>query len=88
MKPIMIPDIISPERKNSAEGKLFREFQSFQADEPIIILHSLGISEHIDNVSAKLILSLFPIRGSFARKSRAEMSAAAKASGNIPIEMA
>ena len=63
MKPIMIPDIISPERKNSAEGKLFREFQSFQADEPIIILHSLGISEHVDNVFGEIDFVIISYQG-------------------------
>lgn len=46
----MIPDLLSPEIKSQAEKNLFKEFRDFNTDEPYIILHSLGLSEHVNNI--------------------------------------
>lgn len=46
----LIPHIISPEIKSNAEKELFKLFQNSESDELIVILHSLGIAEHCNNV--------------------------------------
>lgn len=46
----MIPDLLSPEIKSQAEKNLFREFRNSDTDDHYIILHSLGLSEHVNNI--------------------------------------
>ena len=46
----MIPDLLSPEIKSQAEKNLFNEFRECKTDEHYIILHSLGLSEHVNNI--------------------------------------
>lgn len=43
---IMIPSVISPEVKSSAERKIFEWFESSQDTSDWIVLHSMGISTH------------------------------------------
>ena len=46
----MIPDLLSPEIKSQAEKNLFHEFRNCDTDDHYIILHSLGLSEHVNNI--------------------------------------
>lgn len=46
----MIPDLLSPDIKSQAEKHLFSEFRDCKTNEPYIILHSLGLSEHVNNI--------------------------------------
>lgn len=50
----MIPNLISPEIKSYAEKKLFSEFRDFATDEHILVLHSLGLSEHVNNIFGEI----------------------------------
>lgn len=50
----LIPDILSPEIKSSAEKRLFIEFRDCQTDRKCIILHSLGIAEHTNNIFGEI----------------------------------
>lgn len=42
---IMIPSVISPEVKSSAERKIFEWFQNALGTDKWIVLHSLGITK-------------------------------------------
>ena len=42
----MIPSVISPEVKSSAERKIFEWFQNAPGTDKWIVLHSLGITTH------------------------------------------
>ncbi len=46
----MIPDLLSSGIKSQAEKNLFYEFRNCEAEEHYIILHSLGLSEHVNNI--------------------------------------
>ena len=46
----MIPNLLSPEIKSQAEKNLFHEFRNCDTDDYYIILHSLGLSEHVNNI--------------------------------------
>ncbi len=50
----MLPDLLSPEIKSQAEAKLFHEFREVQTEERYIILHSLGLSEHVHNIFGEI----------------------------------
>jgi len=50
----MIPNIISPEIKSTAEKNLFASFRDYDIDEKIIILHSLGVAEHVNNIFGEI----------------------------------
>lgn len=46
----LIPAILAPEIKSAAEKRLFIEFRDHQTNHKYIILHSLGIAEHANNI--------------------------------------
>ena len=50
----MLPDLLAPEIKSQAEADLFYEFRETQTKERYIILHSLGLSEHIHNIFGEI----------------------------------
>lgn len=50
----MLPDLLSPEIKSKAEEKLFHEFRGLHCTERYIVLHSLGISEHQNNIFGEI----------------------------------
>lgn len=50
----MLPDLIASEIKSQAEANLFREFRETQTEERYIILHSLGLSEHVHNIFGEI----------------------------------
>jgi hypothetical protein len=50
----MIPEIISPEIKSNAEKKVFAKFREAECDETIVILHSLGVAEHSNNIFGEI----------------------------------
>lgn len=50
----MIPDVISPEIKSTAEKNLFSEFRGYSIDEKTIVLHSLGVAEHSNNIFGEI----------------------------------
>ena len=50
----MIPDWLAPEIKSQAEINLFKEFKDHQTDHQYIILHSLGLSEHVNNIFGEI----------------------------------
>ena len=50
----MLPDIISDSVKSTAEKKLFSEFKDYPLDEDVIILHSLGVAEHANNIFGEI----------------------------------
>jgi hypothetical protein len=50
----MLPDLLAPEIKSQAEAKLFHEFRDTQTEERYIILHSLGLSEHVHNIFGEI----------------------------------
>ena len=50
----MIPDLLSTEIKSQAEKKLFSEFRSSVTHDHCIILHSLGLSEHVNNIFGEI----------------------------------
>ena len=50
----MIPDLLSPEIKSQAEKRLFSEFRNTTTHGYCIILHSLGLSEHVNNIFGEI----------------------------------
>ena len=50
----MIPDLLSPEIKSQAEKKLFLEFKRSVTHDHCIILHSLGLSDHVNNIFGEI----------------------------------
>ena len=50
----MVPDLLAPEVKSQAEANLFHEFKDTQTDGKYIILHSLGLSEHVHNIFGEI----------------------------------
>lgn len=50
----MLPALLSPEIKSMAEANLFKEFRDYQTGERYIILHSLGLSEHVHNIFGEI----------------------------------
>lgn len=64
---IMIPSVISPEVKSSAERKIFEWFQNAPGTDKWIVLHSLGISTHNKVIYGETdFLVLAPQLGLFA----------------------
>ena len=50
----MLPDLLAPEIKSKAETNLFYEFRDYQTNERYIVLHSLGLSEHVNNIFGEI----------------------------------
>lgn len=50
----MLPDLLSSEIKSNAEAKLFQEFRVLHCKEKYIVLHSLGVSEHVNNIFGEI----------------------------------
>lgn len=50
----MLPDYISPDVKSQAEKHLFDVFRRYHTDDRFIILHSLGMSEHVKKVYGEI----------------------------------
>lgn len=50
----MLPDLLAAEIKSQAEANLFHEFRDTQTEERYIILHSLGLSEHVHNIFGEI----------------------------------
>ena len=64
---IMIPSVISPEVKSSAERKIFEWFQNAPGTDKWIVLHSLGITTHNKVIYGEIdFLVLAPQLGIFA----------------------
>ena len=64
---IMIPSVISPEVKSSAERKIFEWFQNAPGTDKWIVLHSLGITTHNKVIYGETdFLVLAPQLGIFA----------------------
>lgn len=64
---IMIPSVISPEVKSSAERKIFEWFQNAPGTDKWIVLHSLGIATHNKVIYGETdFLVLAPKMGVFA----------------------
>ena len=64
---IMIPSVISPEVKSSAERKIFEWFQNAPGTDKWIVLHSLGITTHNKVIYGETdFLVLAPKLGVFA----------------------
>lgn len=63
----MIPSVISPEVKSSAERRIFEWFQNSSQTDDWIVLHSLGISTHNKVIYGEIdFFILAPRRGLFA----------------------
>ena len=64
---IMIPSVISPEVKSSAERKIFEWFQNAPSTDKWIVLHSLGITTHNKVIYGEIdFLVIVPKLGMFA----------------------
>lgn len=50
----MVPNLISDDIKSKAERDLFFEFRDFNTDEKYIVLHSLALSEHVNNIFGEI----------------------------------
>lgn len=50
----LLPDVLAPEIKSAAEKRLFIEFRDYQTSKKYIILHSLGIAEHANNIFGEI----------------------------------
>lgn len=50
----LIPDVLAPEIKSTAEKRLFNEFRDYRSSKKYIILHSLGIAEHANNIFGEI----------------------------------
>ena len=59
----MIPDRVSSCIESSAEAKLFKRFRSFETEDSICVLHSLGLGEHVTNVFGEIDFVIICSRG-------------------------
>lgn len=50
----LIPDVLSPEIKSAAEKRLFVEFRDHKTHKKYVVLHSLGIAEHNNNIFGEI----------------------------------
>ena len=50
----LIPNVLAPEVKSDAERRLFIEFRDHVTSNNYIILHSLGIAEHTNNIFGEI----------------------------------
>ena len=50
----LLPDVLAPEIKSAAEKRLFIEFQNHTTSRKYVILHSLGIAEHANNIFGEI----------------------------------
>lgn len=50
----LIPDVLAPEIKSSAEKQLFVEFRNYRTNKKYVVLHSLGIADHDKNIFAEI----------------------------------
>ena len=84
---IMIPSVISPEVKSSAERKIFEWFRNAPGTGQWIVLHSLGITTHNKVIYGETdFLSLLPIWVSLHLKLRADGSGVRMEYGTSPID--
>lgn len=51
---MMIPDIIDPKIKSNAEIKIFKMLREWERDEDVIVLHSLGLAEHVSSIFGEI----------------------------------
>ena len=50
----LVPDVLAPEIKSPAEKRLFIEFRDHETEENYVVLHSLGIAEHRNNIFGEI----------------------------------
>lgn len=50
----LIPDVLAPEIKSPAEKRLFIEFRDHRTNTKYVVLHSLGIAEHANNIFGEI----------------------------------
>jgi len=50
----MIPHVFSQEIKSTAEKKIFEMFRTSETEETVIIIHSLGVAEHCNNIFGEI----------------------------------
>ena len=50
----LLPDVLAPEIKSPAEKRLFIEFRDHKSNNKYVVLHSLGIAEHTNNVFGEI----------------------------------
>ena len=50
----LIPDYISNDVKSDAEKKLFQEFKEGSTSDKFIVLHSLAMAEHVNNIFGEI----------------------------------
>jgi len=50
----LIPDVLAPEIRSSAEKRLFIGFRDYRTNKKYIVLHSLGIAEHGNNIFGEI----------------------------------
>ena len=50
----LIPEVLAPEIKSPAEKRLFIEFRDHRTSKKYVILHSLGIAEHANNIFGEI----------------------------------
>lgn len=50
----LIPDVLAPEIKSPAEKRLFIEFRDHRTNKNYVVLHSLGIAEHTNNIFGEI----------------------------------
>ena len=50
----LIPDVLAPEIKSPAEKRLFIEFRDHRTNKKYVVLHSLGIAEHTNNIFGEI----------------------------------
>ncbi len=50
----LIPERLAPEIKSAAEKRLFIEFRDYESEQQYVVLHSLGIAEHINNIFGEI----------------------------------
>ena len=50
----LLPDVLAPEIKSPAEKRLFIEFRDHRTNKKYVILHSLGIAEHANNIFGEI----------------------------------
>lgn len=50
----LVPDVLAPEIKSPAEKRLFIEFRDHATEENYVVLHSLGIAEHRNNIFGEI----------------------------------
>ena len=79
----LIPDVLAPEIKSPAEKRLFIEFRDHRTNKKYVVLHSLGIAEHANNIFGEIDFVFSAMKACCVLKLRVDRFPAETVCGNL-----